>query len=220
MKVSTKIGGSFFLLSLFVLIAGIAGYYGIHRLSQSLDFVTQNAWDAADGSMEAVIGIQHQMIALEHIISHIEVLNEQEEATFKTLLNTGQSAMTTAIKEMIDSGLISNQEMTQLNNQLPKFLEQQKVLLATHQRYRSVRMHFNENRLHFFQSLTTVETFVYDTANQLNNQLELLELKRTAVDNIRELRSHLLERFLYFEQWMLGEQEPQYLQASMDACKY
>ncbi|MDY6992710.1 MAG: GAF domain-containing protein, partial [Pseudomonadota bacterium] len=217
MKVSTKIGGSFFFLSLFVLIAGIAGYYGIYRLSQSLDFVTHSAWYAADGAMETIIGIQHQMIALERIVAHAETHHEQEETTFKALLNRGKEGMTAANALMIKSGLMSTQEITLLNNQIPQFLEQQAALLTAHHHYREIYKQLTENRLQFFQAITAAESFIYDTADNLNNKLATLDLKRTAVDSIRELRIHLLERFAYFEEWRVNGQEAQYLKALEDA---
>ncbi|MDY6994433.1 MAG: MCP four helix bundle domain-containing protein, partial [Pseudomonadota bacterium] len=213
MKVSTKIGGSFFLLSAFVLIGGIAGYYGIHRLSQSLDFVTQNAWNAADGAMEAVIGIQQQMIALERLIARTETRNEQEDALSKTLLENGKSMMNPAIERMMASGLMSNQSVSTLNEHLPAFLEKQAALLAAHEHYRNAHIQLDENRLQFFQAIGAAETFVYNTADTLNNKLETLELKRTAIDGIREIRTHLLERSFYFEEWLVGDQEQQNLRA-------
>ena len=67
MKVGTKIGGGFLLLSLLALTCGVAGFYELWTLSQSLTFNTGPAWSAADGAMEGEIGIETQMLGINRL---------------------------------------------------------------------------------------------------------------------------------------------------------
>lgn len=75
MKMSSKISTAFLLLTTLVLICGIAGFYGVTKLSESLEYVTGPAWDSADGAMEGSIGIQAEMLVIEEVFAGIADMN-------------------------------------------------------------------------------------------------------------------------------------------------
>ena len=79
LNLSTKILGGFSILSIMVLIGGIAGVFGVNQLDKTLDYVTNNAWDAADGAMEGTIGIQQELIAVSQILLNTETAQEEHD---------------------------------------------------------------------------------------------------------------------------------------------
>ena len=68
-SVGTKLGFSFAVLCSLVLLCGITGWYGTQRLGDALTHVTGPAWDTADSSMEAQIGLQREVLAVHELIN-------------------------------------------------------------------------------------------------------------------------------------------------------
>ena len=99
-------------LTVLILLACLAGFYGANRLVNALDFVTDNAWNAADGSMEASIGIQRQMIELaNHVDSNG---NSDLMKSTREKIEAAESMTEIAIKSMIDSGLFTEKHISSL----------------------------------------------------------------------------------------------------------
>jgi len=69
MNMSSKIRAAFFLLTVLVLICGITGYYGVNKLSASLEYLTGPAWDTADGAMNGSIKTQAEMLVIEEVFA-------------------------------------------------------------------------------------------------------------------------------------------------------
>ena len=102
MKMSSKIASAFFTLTALVLVSGIAGYYGVNRLSESLEYVTGPAWDSADGAMEGSISTQAEMLVIEEIFAGLANM-ETVHAEMKAHSDSAEEAM----DRMKNSGLLS-----------------------------------------------------------------------------------------------------------------
>ena len=68
LRMSTRLLGGFGLMTTMVLIGGLAGIFGVSQLDDTLDFITIDAWDAAEGASEASVGIYQEMLAVEGIL--------------------------------------------------------------------------------------------------------------------------------------------------------
>ncbi|MEW5757500.1 MAG: methyl-accepting chemotaxis protein [Pseudomonadota bacterium] len=68
MKLTTKLGGGYIALSLLVLIAGIAGVYGVAKVESQLSYVAGPAWHSADSSIETARQTQNQFIEILKLI--------------------------------------------------------------------------------------------------------------------------------------------------------
>ena len=83
MKMSSKIGAAFLTLTAFVLVSGITGYYGVNKLSESLEYLTGPAWDTADGAMNGSIKMQSEMLVIEEIfagLANVETAHDEMKA--------------------------------------------------------------------------------------------------------------------------------------------
>ncbi|MCK4704017.1 MAG: hypothetical protein KAT90_00935, partial [Gammaproteobacteria bacterium] len=71
---------------------GIAGFYGVTKLSESLKYVTGPAWDSADGAMEGSIGIQAEMLVIKEVFAGLADMNFDAER--KKHSNSAKEALT------------------------------------------------------------------------------------------------------------------------------
>lgn len=110
-----------------LIICGLTGLYGKSLLSDSLDYVTGPAWDAADGAMEGVIGIQQQIIAINQL--NIPGANQEK---YRRLLNEGEATADDALKRMIASDLIPGDMVRELNTRLAEFNKEKAQLLTAY----------------------------------------------------------------------------------------
>ena len=127
LTISNKIGGAFLGLSLMLLICGGAGYYVASVLSDGLDFVTNQAWDAADGAMEGTIGLQGQIIQISRLI------DERDQPKRKELLTGLQENVALeeeALSRMITSGLFDQATVSELNNMRSSFDQSRQQVLS------------------------------------------------------------------------------------------
>lgn len=109
MKMSSKIGAAFLLLTTMVLICGLTGYYGVSKLSESLRYVTGPAWNAADGAMEASIDIQAQMLLIEEVFVGFADL-DMVESEIKLHSDSAHDALL----RMKNSGLLNKADVAQV----------------------------------------------------------------------------------------------------------
>ena len=103
MKMSSKIGAAFLTMSVLVLISGITGYYGVSKLSESLEYLTGPAWDTADGAMNGSIKTQAEMLMIEEIfagLANMETVHEE--------LKTHSDSAEEALQTMKAAGLLDD----------------------------------------------------------------------------------------------------------------
>jgi len=67
--VSKKISIGFVSMALVVIFAGAAGFISTSRLSNSLDYVTNQVWDTADGALKSGLGFYDQLITTNEVVS-------------------------------------------------------------------------------------------------------------------------------------------------------
>ncbi|MBU2237082.1 MAG: hypothetical protein KJ868_03655, partial [Gammaproteobacteria bacterium] len=70
MTIKIKIYLGIMLFVIIVLGNSVLGMFSVSKLKSEINFITGNAWDAADGSMEGTIGIQSQIITLDAFINN------------------------------------------------------------------------------------------------------------------------------------------------------
>ena len=86
-----------------VLVCGIAGYYGVNRLSESLEYVTGPAWDVAGGAMEGGLSKQQTMLLIEEIFSGLANMD-----TVHAEIEKSDDVAEKAGARMRNSGLLSD----------------------------------------------------------------------------------------------------------------
>ncbi|MGO2513481.1 methyl-accepting chemotaxis protein [Marinomonas polaris] len=115
MTIKIKIYLGIMLFVIIVLGNSVLGMLSVSKLKSEINFITGNAWDAADGSMEGTIGIQSQIITLDAFIN-----NELSLADAKNKIAETNKFTQEALGRMKASGLIETQSITTLDNYLAK----------------------------------------------------------------------------------------------------
>lgn len=100
--------GALLMLTL-VALSCAAGYFGIRGLAERLTFVTGPAWDTADGTMEGVIGLQAEALALNRMLA-----GELTTAQASTLVATARSEAAEAFGRATAAGLLEPQQQQRL----------------------------------------------------------------------------------------------------------
>lgn len=147
LKIATKLGGGYLLLTAFVLIAGGAGVYGVSRLADTLKFVTTDAWNAADGAMEQSIAVREQMLAVQDIVRWTQSgdrLGGQQygEKSNAEYLLEAQARLQTAVRfgseaaeRMLESTLMDEQVARSLAGATNQYQSMRDQMLDAHARF-------------------------------------------------------------------------------------
>lgn len=113
--------------ALFVLLAVGAGYYSSNRLSASLDFVSDSAWDAAHGSMLAQASLQNEMLVINDLLAGYVSLDDSKKSLAELKVVADQ-----AIERMIKSGLIEEEHLSQLDKLLQAYRASQSKIFKVY----------------------------------------------------------------------------------------
>ena len=116
LSVAKKIGSSSLLMAALILSAGLAGLNGVSSLSRSLNYISNQAWDAAEGAMEGTIFIQAELLASKEVLSGSVAF-----ASGESKINEAVTEADIALKRMADSGLIDQSLLNELNPAIQEF---------------------------------------------------------------------------------------------------
>jgi methyl-accepting chemotaxis protein len=207
LSIAAKLSAGFAAMGLLVLVSGLAGMNGTRQLSDTLHFITGNAWDAADGAMEGSIGIQAQMIAAQRIaageLSSEDGLQEIESA---------EAMADEALQRMIDSGLIDAQNSAALQALVERYRAAESKMLARHAAYLAAHRALSDGFDNFQELMGLAESVGEE------RMLELKELRGLAVNwqyglgerwaavhAASEAQTALLERRYHYQQLVDGD---------------
>jgi len=102
-SISTQISSGFIFMTVLLFAVGIAGIYGFSQLRGSLNYITTQAWDTADGAMEGTIGIEAEMLGVERSLQR---LSAQEP--LDPMIAEGHAIANEALERMLQAGLLSD----------------------------------------------------------------------------------------------------------------
>lgn len=118
--ISQKIAAVNILFAIITMVMGGVGFWGISSLSDNLKFIANKAWDAADGSMEATINIQQDIIELQKkLLASSQKPLSDEYSQFRDA----------AIERMFATGLFTSKMRDELDLEIQQYdAVKQKVL--------------------------------------------------------------------------------------------
>lgn len=116
MTIGTKVIMGLMGSALIVLLAVGVGYYSSSRLSASLDFLKQDVWKAVGGSMKTSISLQNEMLVINSLLAEYVSLDDSKKA-----LAESKPVVDQAITQMINSGLIEEEQLSQLDKILQAY---------------------------------------------------------------------------------------------------
>lgn len=96
-----------------VVISGVVGIHGITGLGQRLEFVTGPAWDTADGTMEGVIGVQAEALAIDSLM-----LEDVNVDTARQRAVEGRAMADSAFARAKAAGLLDGRQLDTLDRLL------------------------------------------------------------------------------------------------------
>ncbi len=132
MLIKTKMKSGLAILFVMIVLACSVGFYATERLSSILLFITNQAWDAADGAMEGSIGIERQMIEVYELLEASENSRRSESLQqFKE----AEAMANEALSRMVASGLIGTKDLQEFQSQWSDFKEIQEQTLDANRRF-------------------------------------------------------------------------------------
>ena len=133
MHIGGKLIGSFILLALLLCASSFAGYYGITKVSDTLDFITKPAWHTADGAMELSISIQNQMLALDRIMQQHQTSRMfSPQISFKQVLESNRLLAKKALSRIQEAKLLPEKKLIYLDAQIEIFKKESISILQSY----------------------------------------------------------------------------------------
>ncbi|BCE03791.1 methyl-accepting chemotaxis protein [Marinicellulosiphila megalodicopiae] len=141
----SKIITGFGLLSIIILLVGIAGIFGLKQMAKHFEFVTGPAWDTADGAMEGTIGIEAEIIAIENILA-----GRDYESNIAAL-NDGIAMEEESLGRMEAAGLIPQKDIAIFNEYLNTYKELRNEIISGYLAFSEVKVQFDANAAKFIE---------------------------------------------------------------------
>ena len=115
LRIGTKIGGGYLVMGLLLIVCGIAGFYGLSRLSQSLDYISGPAWNTGEGGMETSIQVQSQVIEAAHIAMGVDALEGNQA------IEGAKAEARDAAGRMVTAGVVDAESLAELEQRLTDY---------------------------------------------------------------------------------------------------
>ncbi len=200
-----KIGGGYLLVVILLVVCGMAGFYGIGRLSESLDYLSTRAWDTADGSMEARIQILTQMDEAHDVIGDIDV----EDSLLD--IAEAKSWAEEAIRRFSEAKVASDEDIAELQQSFNIYEDKLDAVIESYMAFAAARQAFEENSNQLvslgvdMENLadTAIETLQHTPDKELTWRGELEDLW-DAADGGMETYIGLLQQLHYLDEMTDG----------------
>ena len=162
MRISSKLMAGYLAITLMVVVACVAGYRNIDRLSELLHYVTGPAWDTADGAMETSIGIEGHMLALERLLTGQD--NEQ------AALQERRSFSDQALQRLVAAGVLAADDIESLQQQYSLFYQHSETLQAAHNNSSEWQQQWQLQRQQTLQLVADAAAVLAGRMNQLGER--------------------------------------------------
>lgn len=127
LTIANKIAAAFLLLITAIVICLAVGWFSSHKLSNNLSFISNEAWNAADGAMETVILVQQQIITIQNLAVNPEQITEAKQ-TIKTL----DGELKDTITRMLGTGLFAQAMVGGMEEHFRQFTQAKSALLRSY----------------------------------------------------------------------------------------
>lgn len=95
---------------LLLIICGISGYLGVKKISETLVFVSESARQAENGSLNANINLQSEMLITERVLSNSLSLEESESLISRSSEQSAQQLELIKNSNLVDEALLKEVE--------------------------------------------------------------------------------------------------------------
>ncbi len=205
-SVGQKVGGGFLLVTIMLIIASSAGFFGAVKLGNTIGYIADSAWPAAEGGTLMSVSIQQQTASTNRIISGLIPI----DATQKSSMTETKKTAMQGIQNIENSTLIKPDKILTLKNFYAFYNKEQENLLESHK-------NFVKARNDAFNGFNDFERFM-KVLDYYNSQI--FGLPDVDVDDKFDLinsfflsKSILQTRFYYMQRLLGGENEFEMLDA-------
>ncbi|MGB0282496.1 MAG: methyl-accepting chemotaxis protein [Neptuniibacter sp.] len=221
-SISTQIMSGFGIMVVLLIAVGIAGIYGFSQLRGSLNYITTQAWDTADGAMEGTIGIEAEMLGVERSLQRISGSQPVDP-----MVEEGRATAEEALERMLNAGLLSQTQIDEMQILRKDFQKTTHQLLTTHQKFLEDRDRLNTNFKAFEALMAEAEEIGDGQVEQLRASPDMLvswnkglSQRWTAADGAMEASIGMLQRIYYFERLTAGDNREEALENLDDALSF
>ena len=213
MTIATKVGLGSALMMILLIANSLVGIRSSQNIGEVLDFITEHAWDAADGAMEGTIGVQAELLAVERL--QTSALSGADAAK---VMGDARQLSEEAFLRMKQSGLVPSENVSAFEDGFARFESTRDQLLGDHKAFSTSEKTLNESFDRFVQFMSQVEAIGDGAVDELNNRMSdyfswssEVRPRWEIADNAMELRIALLERRYFYQQLVsgLGSKESQ-----------
>jgi len=152
LSISKRISAGFGVCCLLIIACGYAGFSGINRISTVLEFIAEEAWTTVDGATDGIIGIKDQIIASEHIGRDYKTEQNQKA------LKSARANALDSFAEVKKAGLLSGDQMRQLDLRLQQYSDQLDMWLSANDAYKNTSERFGKHCQEFVAFSEVVES--------------------------------------------------------------
>ncbi len=206
LSVGQKVGGGFLLVTIMLIIASSAGFFGAVKLGNTIGYIADSAWPAAEGGTLMSVSIQQQTATTNRIISGLIPINDTQKSSLTVTKKTAMQG----IKNIEESMLIKPAKISTLKSFYSFYNKEQENLLESHK-------DFVKARNDAFNGFNDFERFM-KVLDYYNSQI--FGLPDVDVDDKFDLinsfflsKSILQTRFYYMQRLLGGENEAEMLDA-------
>lgn len=142
MKIGKKVAIGISLLCAVLFLCGMVGYTGAVKIINDLDFITTKGRDTSDGVMEAHIGIERQMLAM-NTFMHADQMSPDELRRAGNEDKEGGKVTDEALARVKNADIIDQTNLSEIDRLLAEFRKNRMELLndfsqtSLHIKYRS-----------------------------------------------------------------------------------
>jgi len=147
-----------------IMICGSAGIYGVYKLSGLIDFITQNVWETADGTMEGLSYLEKEVRIVQDAS---QVQNKQINK--KLILEIHQNAKN-SLQRAFAAGMISKDRSEEVTAGLQAFSASRDEVLEAHQAFQAVRDELEQNSSQLSALLKILDQRGNQVMKDLKNQ--------------------------------------------------
>jgi methyl-accepting chemotaxis protein len=204
MKLSTKSVAGLTIVGFTIITLTLVAFFGLTKLSNTLDYIVGPAWDTADGAMETTIELQRQIHLTQASIEGREINTSEIEDS--------RSSGNEAFKRMRDAAMIADQALNKLGEYKNEYSAQETKLLSDYQSFAQTKKDFDQVTAQLVELLEELEArgdaAVEELESNPDKQISWnsgLKSKWQAADGSMETTIGLLQQLYFLERILKGE---------------
>ena len=116
MSIAVRIASTFLVMVVLIITSVSMGLYGNSRLSGILNYISGDAWNAANGAIETLLVVQEQVITLQELAIRPEQTRKAVDR-----INTLEQSIQNSVNLMLSSDMFGKSDAQQIEKLLQKF---------------------------------------------------------------------------------------------------